>query len=156
MSARTATEKLPLPPGPVTSFPMHLACARPITNHAHLITNSVCAMETASRKTVWQARIVALSVFDPYVTGVARTEQVVVSGPALWILVTGWPRGERAVRADAVPARLGRRVRGYGDRHVLPAAGSRLLRCPARVPRPRIPIAAAGDAAGDVVLVAVR
>jgi hypothetical protein len=41
---------------------------------------------------LWQARIVALSVFGPYVAGSARTEQIAVFGLLAWILVTGWPR----------------------------------------------------------------
>jgi hypothetical protein len=56
-------------------------------------------METASRGTLWWARIVCLSVFGPYVTGSARTEQIAVFASLLFILVTGWPR--------MVSARLG-------------------------------------------------
>ena len=47
---------------------------------------------SANRGALWQARIVALSVFGPYVTGAARTEQIVVFALALWVLVTGAPR----------------------------------------------------------------
>jgi hypothetical protein len=47
---------------------------------------------TASRGTLWWARIVCLSAFGPYVTGSARTEQIVVFASLLLILVTGWPR----------------------------------------------------------------
>jgi hypothetical protein len=46
----------------------------------------------AERRARWQARFVALSVFGPYVTGSARTEQIVVFALAAWVLVTGWPR----------------------------------------------------------------
>jgi hypothetical protein len=46
----------------------------------------------AERTAVWQARVVALSVFGPYVTGSARTEQIVVFGLLAWVLVTGWGR----------------------------------------------------------------
>jgi hypothetical protein len=45
---------------------------------------------------LWWARIVCLSAFGPYVTGSARTEQIVVFASLLWILVTGWPRMARA------------------------------------------------------------
>jgi hypothetical protein len=46
----------------------------------------------AVRGDLWQARIVALSVFGPYVAGSARTEQIVVVGLLAWVVVTGWPR----------------------------------------------------------------
>jgi len=46
----------------------------------------------ASRAAIWQARIVALSVFGPYVAGSARTEQVVVFSLFLWVMVTCGPR----------------------------------------------------------------
>jgi hypothetical protein len=51
---------------------------------------------TASRGTLWWARIVCLSAFGPYVTGTARTEQIAVFASALFVLVTGWPRMLRA------------------------------------------------------------
>jgi hypothetical protein len=51
---------------------------------------------TASRGTLWWARIVCLSAFGPYVTGTARTEQITVFASLLFILVTGWPRMLRA------------------------------------------------------------
>lgn len=46
----------------------------------------------AERRALWQARIVVLSVFGPYVTGSTRTEQIVVFSLALWVLATGWLR----------------------------------------------------------------
>ena len=45
-----------------------------------------------SRTTLWQARIVCLSVFGPYVTGSVRTEQIVVFGAFGLILIFGWFR----------------------------------------------------------------
>jgi hypothetical protein len=56
---------------------------------------------TASRKTLWWARIVCLSTFGPYVTGSARTEQIAVFASAMFILVTGWPR---MIRVSLGPA----------------------------------------------------
>jgi hypothetical protein len=46
----------------------------------------------AARRASWQAGIVCLSVFGPYVTGPARTEQIVVFGLFAWVMVTGWRR----------------------------------------------------------------
>jgi hypothetical protein len=54
-----------------------------------------------SRGTLWWARIVCLSVFGPYVTGNARTEQIVVFASLAFILVTGWPRMMRALLGPA-------------------------------------------------------
>lgn len=51
---------------------------------------------TDSRKTLWWARILCLSAFGPYVTGSARTEQIVVFASLAFILVAGWPRMIRA------------------------------------------------------------
>jgi hypothetical protein len=56
---------------------------------------------TASRRTLWWARIVCLSAFGPYVTGSARTEQIAVFASVIFILVTGWPR---MIRAPLGPA----------------------------------------------------
>jgi hypothetical protein len=56
---------------------------------------------TASRRTLWWARIVCLSAFGPYVTGSARTEQIAVFGSVMFILVTGWLR---MIRAPLGPA----------------------------------------------------
>jgi hypothetical protein len=56
----------------------------------------------SQRAVVWQARAGALSVFGPYVTGSARTEQIVIFGLASWMLVTGWPRIRNA-SAGPVP-----------------------------------------------------
>ncbi len=52
------------------------------------------AAETAasSRATLWWARTACLSVFGPYVTGSARTEQIAVFTSLAAVLVTGWPR----------------------------------------------------------------
>jgi len=47
---------------------------------------------SAGRRSSWQARIVCLSVFGPYVAGAARTEQIVVFSLFAWIMVTGWRR----------------------------------------------------------------
>lgn len=44
------------------------------------------------RATLWQARIVCLSVFGPYVTGSARTEQIVVFASFGLMLIFGWPK----------------------------------------------------------------
>ncbi len=52
------------------------------------------------RAVPWQARISALSVFGPYVAGSARTEQIIVFGLTVWVLVTGWPR---IIKAPAGP-----------------------------------------------------
>jgi len=46
----------------------------------------------ALRRDLWWARITCLSVFGPYVTGSARTEQVVVFASFVLVLVVGWPR----------------------------------------------------------------
>jgi hypothetical protein len=54
----------------------------------------------SQRAVPWQARIAALSLFGPYVAGSARTEQIVVFGLAMWVLVTGWPR---IIKAPAGP-----------------------------------------------------
>ena len=56
---------------------------------------------TASRRTLWWARIVCLSAFGPYATGSARTEQIAVFASVMFILVTGWPR---MIRAPLGPA----------------------------------------------------
>lgn len=45
-----------------------------------------------SRATLWQARIVCLSAFGPYLAGGIRTEQAVVFALAVWALATGWQR----------------------------------------------------------------
>ena len=42
----------------------------------------------SSRATLWQARIVCLSAFGPYVAAGARTEQIVVFALAAWVLIT--------------------------------------------------------------------
>jgi hypothetical protein len=47
-------------------------------------------------------RIVAQSVFGPYVTGSARTEQIVILALAGWVLVTGLLR---LVNVPAAPSR---------------------------------------------------
>lgn len=58
-----------------------------------LVTRTVGGKAFASsRKTLWWARIVCLSAFGPYVTGSARTEQIVVFASLAVVLVTGWPR----------------------------------------------------------------
>ena len=44
------------------------------------------------RATLWWARIVCLSVFGPYVTGSARTEQIIVFASFAVILIVGWPQ----------------------------------------------------------------
>ena len=41
---------------------------------------------------LWQARIVCLSAFGPYLVGGMRTEQAVVFTLAAWTLITGWHR----------------------------------------------------------------
>lgn len=48
--------------------------------------------QARDRKTLWWARVVCLSAFGPYVTGSARTEQIVVFASLAFILITGWPR----------------------------------------------------------------
>ena len=53
-----------------------------------------------SRATLWWARIVCLSVFGPYVTGSARTEQIAVFASFAAILIVGWPR---IVNARSIP-----------------------------------------------------
>lgn len=45
----------------------------------------------SSRVTLWWARILCLSAFGPYVTGSARTEQIVVFGSLGVIMLVGWP-----------------------------------------------------------------
>jgi CHASE2 domain-containing sensor protein len=54
----------------------------------------------SSRRTLWWARIVCLSVFGPYVTGSARTEQIAVFASFAAILIVGWPR---IVNARSIP-----------------------------------------------------
>jgi hypothetical protein len=54
----------------------------------------------SQRAVLWQARILALSLFGPYVMGSARTEQIVVFGLAIWVVVTGWPQ---ITKASAAP-----------------------------------------------------
>lgn len=44
------------------------------------------------RATLWWARIVCLSVFGPYVSGSARTEQIMVFASFAVILIAGWPQ----------------------------------------------------------------
>ena len=56
-----------------------------------------------SRTTLWQARIVCLSAFGPYVTGSARTEQIVVFGMFALILIFGWPRIAAARSVPPLP-----------------------------------------------------
>jgi hypothetical protein len=64
---------------------------------AALVTRAVPGEAVASsRATLWWARIVALSIFGPYITGSARTEQMTVFGSALLVLVFGWPLIVRA------------------------------------------------------------
>jgi hypothetical protein len=46
----------------------------------------------AGRRELWQARIVCMAVFGPYVTGSARTEQIIVFTLFAWVVITGWPR----------------------------------------------------------------
>ena len=53
---------------------------------------------TASRRTLWWARIVCLSAFGPYVTGSARTEQIAVFASAMFILVNGLAAHDHAPR----------------------------------------------------------
>ena len=53
------------------------------------------------RATLWWARIVCLSVFGPYVTGSARTEQIMVFASFAVILIVGWPQ---IVNARSIPA----------------------------------------------------
>jgi hypothetical protein len=55
----------------------------------------------AARAASWQAGIVCLSVFGPYVAGAARTEQIVVFGLFAWVMVTGW---RQMLRAPCGPA----------------------------------------------------
>jgi hypothetical protein len=50
------------------------------------------ARRSPPRADLWWARITCLSVFGPYVTGSARTEQVVVFVSFALILLVGWPR----------------------------------------------------------------
>jgi hypothetical protein len=56
-----------------------------------------------SRPTLWWARIVCLSAFGPYVTGSARTEQIVVFVSFAAILTFGWPQVARARHFAPVP-----------------------------------------------------
>jgi hypothetical protein len=55
------------------------------------------------RATLWWARIVCLSVFGPYVTGSARTEQIVVFASCAVILIVGWPQIANARSIPAMP-----------------------------------------------------
>ena len=57
----------------------------------------------SSRSTLWQARIVCLAVFGPYVTGSARTEQIAVFGAIGLILIFGWPRIAAARSVAVLP-----------------------------------------------------
>lgn len=61
------------------------------------------------RTDLWQARVVSLAVFGPYVAGSARTEQIVVFGLFAWVMVTGWSRiaGRRCGAAPFLAAWLG-------------------------------------------------
>jgi hypothetical protein len=69
---------------------------------AMMLRRDHAAARTArcGRGTLWQARIVCLSAFGPYVTGSARTEQIAVFGLLALILISGWPR---IVNAGTVP-----------------------------------------------------
>jgi hypothetical protein len=49
-------------------------------------------VDLMGRSDLWQARILCLSVFGPYVTGSARTEQIVLFGIFGWVMITGWPK----------------------------------------------------------------
>jgi hypothetical protein len=55
------------------------------------------------RVTLWWARIVCLSVFGPYVTGSARTEQIVVFASFAAILIVGWPQIAGACSIPVMP-----------------------------------------------------
>ena len=55
------------------------------------------------RATLWWARIVCLSVFGPYVTGSARTEQIMVFASFAVILIAGWARIASARSISAAP-----------------------------------------------------
>lgn len=54
------------------------------------------------RAALWQARIVCLSVFGPYLAGGIRSEQAVVFALAMWVLTTGWHRLLR-VQTELLP-----------------------------------------------------
>src|ERR1700722_686582 len=54
----------------------------------------------STRATLWWARIVCLSVFGPYVTGSARTEQIVVFASFALVLFAGW---SQIVKARSIP-----------------------------------------------------
>lgn len=59
------------------------------------------------RGTLWWARIVCLSAFGPYVTGSARTEQIVVFASFAAILIVGWPRIVKARSCAPLPFLVG-------------------------------------------------
>ncbi len=56
----------------------------------------VRAVTGGYRGTLWWSRITCLAAFGPYVSGHARTEQIVVFASCAWVLVTGWERILRA------------------------------------------------------------
>src|SRR5690348_8475417 len=57
--------------------------------------------QAPSRLGIWQVRLVCLSVFGPYVTGSARTEQILVFGMFAWLVIIG---GSRMMDAPCGPA----------------------------------------------------
>ncbi len=56
------------------------------------MTITFAPVSPAERRAIWQVRLTALAVFGPYVTGSARTEQIIILAILTWVLVTGWPR----------------------------------------------------------------
>jgi hypothetical protein len=55
------------------------------------------------RATLWWARIVCVSVFGPYVTGSARTEQIMVFASFAVILIVGWQQISNARSIPPMP-----------------------------------------------------
>jgi hypothetical protein len=75
-----------------------------ITEYASRAASGTRTRGTAApRATLWWARIVCLSVFGPYVTGSARTEQIAVFVSFAVILIAGWPQIVKARSCAPLP-----------------------------------------------------